>query len=1123
MALTQGQVSQLYVSAFGRASEGDGSAYWMANGTTVAATADTMLGSPAAIEYFGDALDTDQAFVEFIYLNTLGKTVAEDPDGIAFWVDQLTAGDTRGEVVAGMVWALVNGDFTGDAEAIAAQDQFNNRVSVSNYTADTIQTADVADLTAFTGYISGVTDDPTTVSDAMDVIDADAAAGAPVEFALTSDVPAIGVQEGDAAVFTITASKAVTEDTVVTFTVVPDDAMAADQGTNSTNLNDFSAGSFSPKTVTILAGETTATFSVSGSVDGITELPEAFSVTAEVGGDTLTATADMLDGAGTFVLTTAQDNIVGATGDDTIIGLVDGSNNTLTLGDQINGNDGTDTLSITADTGFNLSLATLTSIEKMVINSSDSETYDLNGETFENVRVKVSGNTGTSTVDGVVAGADIDIVVDMGADVDMNFDTDASTATANLAVNIAGTSVDLGTSSDVDLEYDYTSATTVNSVFNVSNFISAADYIDVYETYTLAKEDVAFNHTLNLSDIDTVDDSTYGDYYLELNHAGDLVYTGTMNLTNVDDMYIEIDIDDDGNGETLNDSLVINMDNVQNSSGNTQIYLDELIDDVTINVITDSELDYFDNYDDDAATDVSTLTFNLDGNLVIDSLDLGDSGIVNVVVTGSGDLTMDSADDITTLDGSTATGDIVITNDFDSDATSIETGSGDDSIIVGSDETAVTMNDGDDTVDTNGQDFGADDDSATVDGGDGTDTVGIIDSSLADAAYMANVINFETLEIAGATNVAAYDLDVMGFTDVKLTGTTTAVVVTLDNVASDAVLTMTALAADTDLTGGGTLVYTAEDASAADDTAVFVMNATDTDTDQTAEGQATAQIDITQDAASKGVEIVALTSNAVTASTESALGADDALTSADYANTLDIDATEMTTLLIDGNAQAAVTFTDKSALALVNATASTASVNIDASGAGLGIGFNGSAGADTYLASDGGDTVQANAGADLITLGGGNDTVRYVSVTDSQLTLTDTSDPADGIADAASGYDVVTWEAVGTNIIELSSQLGLATGDARSDVLQLGDFNSADAVLTAAEIQAIIGDGVDFFDTGLVDRAVAIAVNDAVTITNDQTFVFVDANGDGDFTQADDMMIELSGVAALAIAEISFG
>ena len=167
MALTQIQVSQLYVCIFGRASEGEGNTYWQTDQDTMAATASVMLATDDAKTYFGTSLDADQAFIEYIYENTLGKTYEQDPEGVDYWVTQLTEGTSRGQVVADMITAAQTTDNAG-----AAQDQFNNRVDVSNHSADTIATADVSDLSAFIEFISSVTDDEQTVEDAKAAVDA---------------------------------------------------------------------------------------------------------------------------------------------------------------------------------------------------------------------------------------------------------------------------------------------------------------------------------------------------------------------------------------------------------------------------------------------------------------------------------------------------------------------------------------------------------------------------------------------------------------------------------------------------------------------------------------------------------------------------------------------------------------------------------------------------------------------------------------------------------------------------------------------------------------------------------------------------------------------------------------
>ena len=85
------------------------------NGLDMPTSAMEMLGSPAAIEYFVDSLNTEQAFVEHIYNNTLGKTIEDDPADIAYWVDQLRSGVvTRGGFATQMAYALAHGDFRGN-------------------------------------------------------------------------------------------------------------------------------------------------------------------------------------------------------------------------------------------------------------------------------------------------------------------------------------------------------------------------------------------------------------------------------------------------------------------------------------------------------------------------------------------------------------------------------------------------------------------------------------------------------------------------------------------------------------------------------------------------------------------------------------------------------------------------------------------------------------------------------------------------------------------------------------------------------------------------------------------------------------------------------------------------
>jgi hypothetical protein len=134
MALTQTQVSQLYVAIFNRASEGEGNRYWQTQ-PDAASAADAMLDTTDARNYFGSSLDSNQAFIEHIYQNTLNKTSAVDPDGIAYWRGLLDQGSSRGAVVAQLVGVIENYAPGGpsydpnDADTVAAYNQFVNRVA----------------------------------------------------------------------------------------------------------------------------------------------------------------------------------------------------------------------------------------------------------------------------------------------------------------------------------------------------------------------------------------------------------------------------------------------------------------------------------------------------------------------------------------------------------------------------------------------------------------------------------------------------------------------------------------------------------------------------------------------------------------------------------------------------------------------------------------------------------------------------------------------------------------------------------------------------------------------------------------------------------------------------------
>jgi hypothetical protein len=93
-------IVRLYDAILGRPAEAWGYGYWrqrMAfDRLGLSRVADIMARSPEFAATYGSL--TDQQLVEQVYLNLLGR--AGDPAGVAFWVDQLASGRTRGSVVA---------------------------------------------------------------------------------------------------------------------------------------------------------------------------------------------------------------------------------------------------------------------------------------------------------------------------------------------------------------------------------------------------------------------------------------------------------------------------------------------------------------------------------------------------------------------------------------------------------------------------------------------------------------------------------------------------------------------------------------------------------------------------------------------------------------------------------------------------------------------------------------------------------------------------------------------------------------------------------------------------------------------------------------------------------------
>ncbi len=144
--LTQTEVSELYVTLMGRVSEGKGSNYWQNNYSNQTEAANAMLGSVAVARYFNvsNMIDmSNENFIETIYKNTLNKTrdgsdeTIKDESGIDYWLGRLTGNTGAKMTRAEMIVQFIT--IAQQSTTVSGQ-QFSNRVEVSNYMADMVET-----------------------------------------------------------------------------------------------------------------------------------------------------------------------------------------------------------------------------------------------------------------------------------------------------------------------------------------------------------------------------------------------------------------------------------------------------------------------------------------------------------------------------------------------------------------------------------------------------------------------------------------------------------------------------------------------------------------------------------------------------------------------------------------------------------------------------------------------------------------------------------------------------------------------------------------------------------------------------------------------------------------------
>ncbi|QYY26171.1 hypothetical protein [Diaphorobacter sp. MNS-0] len=211
---------------------------------------------------------------------------------------------------------------------------------------------------------------------------------------------------------------------------------------------------------------------------------------------------------------------------------------------------------------------------------------------------------------------------------------------------------------------------------------------------------------------------------------------------------------------------------------------------------------------------------------------------------------------------------------------------------------------------------------------------------------------------------------------------------------------------------------------------------------------------------------------------------------------------QLTNIKIAGSQAAELTTAAASALTLIDGSAATGALTITATGATKSMTIKGGDGKDTIVASDAAgvvSTITGGKGADKITLGG--------TATNNKGDVVKLTGQADS---TAAGFDSITNFAGGTTVAANADKLDLSafgfTG-AQAGIFTLAAGKATVTGTGTAAVNFTITDAQakDFFANAGADLGVALYTN------ANETFVFIDADKNGDWNAATDSVVLLVG------------
>lgn len=137
--ITTQQVSQLFITILNRVVDSATMKYWTQKETFNPALVNSFLTEQADAQ---SKLDT-KAFIQLAYKNALGKTTADDPEGMQWWEDQMNANQwSKADFIVQFLHTIDlyrNGTIVGSAAEKQAVSLFDVKFALGIYASDTLK------------------------------------------------------------------------------------------------------------------------------------------------------------------------------------------------------------------------------------------------------------------------------------------------------------------------------------------------------------------------------------------------------------------------------------------------------------------------------------------------------------------------------------------------------------------------------------------------------------------------------------------------------------------------------------------------------------------------------------------------------------------------------------------------------------------------------------------------------------------------------------------------------------------------------------------------------------------------------------------------------------------------